>query len=225
MPYSRKRKYPYRSSRYRRSGYRAKRYRGLTPTYRGYGGPQQLRAEWKFVDVTTNDISPAIDGGNPINLTAIAQGNGPSERIGMKIAVRSIELRLISIQKADTIPGALRFSIVQDRQTNGELAPFTTVYSYAGINTHRNLGQRRRFKILRDKSYPVQRHDVGNNVIPVHWYIKFRKPISVEYNGGTSNSINAIASNSINMYFVGTWTVATSTPILGFTSRIRYTDV
>ena len=77
--------------------------------------------------MTTNDISPAIDGGNPINLTAIAQGNGPSERIGMKIAVRSIELRLISIQKTDTIPGALRFSIVQDRQTNGELAPFTTV--------------------------------------------------------------------------------------------------
>lgn len=225
MPYSRKRRYPYKS-RYRRSGYRAKRYRGLTPTYRGFAGPQQLKAEWKYCDIVPTPFQVSQTGSDPVLLSAVPQGNGATDRIGMRISIRSIEIRGLILQGISNIIGALRFCIVQDRQTNGEQAPWSTIFTGAGINALRNLGQRKRFKILRDKTYTCQFHDSGNNVTSFHWYIKLNRPITVEYNGGTTTAMSAIATNSISLYFISTYAQKNDTaPSIGIYSRLRYTDV
>ena len=89
MPYLRKRRYPYKSC---CSGYRAKRYRGLTPTYRGFAGPQQLKAEWKYLDTPINQ--PINTTGAQTLLNALAPGSGASQRIGMKVSIRSVQFRL-----------------------------------------------------------------------------------------------------------------------------------
>jgi len=225
MPYVRKRKYPYRTSRYRRSTPKFKRYRGLIPTYRGFAGPQQLKAEWKYVDVSATNVTPALDGANPVLLTPVAQGNSVNQRIGLRITIKSIEIRFAVQQKPGTLPGFFRISIVQDRQCNGELASYQTVYTYPNTVTLRNLGQRKRFKIIRDKVYPVQLHDTGNNVFMPHWYIKFKRPFTVEYNGGTTDQPSAIASNNLILYLIGSWIQGDITPSVTFLSRIRYTDV
>lgn len=225
MPYVRKRKYPYRTSRYRRSTPKFKRYRGLIPTYRGFAGPQQLKAEWKYVDVAATNVSPPLDGGSPVLLIPVAQGNSVNQRIGLRITIKSVEIRCAIQQKTTTLPGFFRISVVQDRQCNGEIASYQTVYQYPNTVSLRNLGQRKRFKIIRDKIYPVQVHDSGNNVIMLHWYIKFKRPFTVEYNGGTSDQASAIASNNLILYLIGSWTQADYTPSVTFLSRIRYTDV
>ena len=105
MPYSRKRRYPYKS-RYRRSGYRAKRYRGLIPTYRGFAGPQQLKAEWKYLDTAINQ--PINTTGAQKLLNALAPGSGASQRIGMKVSIRSSRVYWLvdcSVQVFPFFPG------------------------------------------------------------------------------------------------------------------------
>lgn len=60
-----------------------------------------------------------------------------------------------------------------------------------------------------------------------HWYIKLKKPLNVEYNGGTSAEPSSIASNSILLLSIGSWTgagAANQCSISLVQSRIRYTD-
>ena len=142
MPYSRKRRYPYKS---RCSGYRAKRYRGLTPTYRGFAGPQQLKAEWKYLDTAINQ--PINTTGAQTLLNALAPGSGASQRIGMKVSIRSVQFRLFPYAMNGTgVDQFARLCIFLDRQSNGANPTLASHLSANNILAQRSLVERKRFK-------------------------------------------------------------------------------
>ena len=64
---------------------RAKRYRGFQP--RSFA-----REEWKYLDTAINQ--PINTTGAQTLLNALAPGSGASQRIGMKVSIRSVQFRL-----------------------------------------------------------------------------------------------------------------------------------
>lgn len=158
----------------------------------------------------------------------VAQGNGPNDRIGTRVTVRTIELRISTLQQTGTTtPGFVRFILLIDHQANGQVAASNTILQAAGFMSPRNLGQRKRFKILRDKTFAIHETSTGPNAFFSHWYIKLKKPLNVEYNGGITAEPSSIASNSILLLSIGSWTgagAATQCSVSLVQSRIRYTD-
>ena len=216
---SRKRKasYPPRKER------RAKRYRGL-----GFAPRQFQRGEWKYLDtqishsVYTTPAQTLLNGLQP--------GTGATQRIGMKVAIRSIECRIIAqTYPASGLDNFVRWFIVIDRQTNASpISAITDVLTPGSVVSFRNLANRRRFKIILDKMFSMgnsmDKYKDSNQRV-FKYYLKFKTPILVEYNTGNAGTVYDIAASSLWFMSVGTATTAQTGSTLAGNIRIRYTDL
>ena len=169
----------------RRPNYRKRAHRyGLVPQYQGFQPRSFSRGEWKYLDT----VFPAgiTSSGNFVLLNGLVPGTGASQRIGMKIAIRSVEFRFEANNvAAASLSQPVRCMLLQDRQPNGvapaALTDFITPGDYLGL---RNLAQRKRFRILLDRSKELSTYNQSGDAWLVHKYMKFRKPLVVEYNAG-----------------------------------------
>lgn len=227
--YTRKRKYSTGSSRTRpplkrqRTGY--PRSLGLVPTYRGFQPRAFTRGEWKFLDTTINNNMDST--GVMLLLNGLAPGSSASQRIGQKVSIRSIELKLIAL----VIPGTgvdqeQRWMLLLDRQANGAAPGALTDFLAAG-NTKglRNLANRRRFKIVLDKRYVLNNAGEPGAQRVFNVYMKFRRPLVVEYNAGVAGTIADIVTNSLYLVLIGQAAPGTTAGLLQGYARLRYTDM
>lgn len=160
-------------------------------------------------------------------VNGLVLGNTASTRVGMKITIRSIQFKGYTLSTATTgIDQGHRITLVLDRQSNGVAPALLTDYFTPGDwNGLRNLANRKRFKIIIDKTYALNASAEPGSWRAVKFYIKFRRPIIVEYNTANFGTVADIVCNSI--YFV---TVGSSAP--GATAgstygnlRVRFTDM
>lgn len=201
--------------------------RGMVPTYRGFGGPRRYSmGEWKYVDVNTNHAANLI--GSVVFLQPTLTTTGVSGRIGNKIAIRSLELRL----RAAVTPGTgvdqiQRFTVVLDRQTNAT-GPTTLgqIYQAGSIMSPRNLENRKRFKFIVDKTFGLNASGESGSQRWFYFYIKFRKPVVVEYNNnaGSPSTVADIVSNSMHLFSSGSEAVGATAGTHYYYCRLRYTD-
>jgi len=148
----------------------------------------------------------------------------------MKVDFRSIEFKIYLQTTAGTgVEQAVRAMIVLDRQPNGA-APgaITDIIMSNHVYSPRNLANRKRFKILWDRSYAMGATAVatGNPTSRmIKGYLKFRRPIVTEFNTGVAGNISDISTNSL--YFVTTGNMATGITDAGAIHyfRLRYTDM
>ena len=215
----------------KRRKYRGRTYQGLRPIYRGFTPRAFSRGEWKFkdiniaVDINTTEVATL--------LTGLAPGNGASDRIGTKVDWRSLEIRLRSEATATTgITQFCRWMIVLDRQANGVAPTLAQILLAASTTAPRNLANRKRFKIITDKAYHIggvlNGAGTGASVPNCRYfkkYLKFRRPITTEYNTGVAGTIADIATNSIYLMALGTSGVGDTDASLAGYIRMRYTDV
>lgn len=235
--YRTKRTYRAISGGYQRRGAPTRRRRlavraGLRPSYRGWNPRQFVRGEWKFLDSSINQ---------DINTTAVLTlvnglqpGNSASQRIGMKVSIKSMEIRLnVNVTPATGVSQVNRWFILLDRQANGAAPAAVTDYLVAQSSTApRQLANRKRFKLITDKIYRLggvlNGAGTGAQVAEgrmFKMYIKFRRPIIVEYNAGVAGTIADISSNSLFFGTFGTEAPGnTDTNCTGYV-RIRYTDL
>lgn len=151
----------------------------------------------------------------------------------MRVTIRSIELRI----RATTTPATgvdqyCRISLVLDRQLNGA-APgaYTDIFLATSVTAPRSLANRRRFKILWDRAFPMGSNlNAGGtpstlpNMRMFKSYIKFKRPIIEEFNTGVAGTVADIATNSLYLVTYGTEIAGNmDTNMAGYT-RIRYTD-
>lgn len=199
---------------------------GLVPSYRGFQPRAFSRGEWKYSDVT---ISTAVNSDVPTMtlLNGLVPGTGASQRIGMKVSIRSIEMRLVA--NADLV-GALaqtnRFILVRDGQANGAApAALTDIITPGNVRGLRALVNRKRFRIMLDKMYELT--PVAGDYARKCWkiYMKLRRPIVVEYNAGVAGTIADIVSNSLYLVVVGSEVAGNTDGALNGYVRIRYTDM
>ena len=149
-------------------------------------------------------------------------GSSASQRVGMKITMRSLEIRCGIITSGTQIAQMTRIIVILDRQANGVFPSGADVLAPATYLGVRNLANRKRFKCLMDKV--IVSSDVDNfpSRCYRHWYIKFRKPVITDYNTGNAGDITDIASNSLLMVLVSD--NAANNPNTAFTVRMRFTD-
>ncbi len=191
--------------------------------------------EMKFHDVAINSVAVAntwtIFNSGSINL--IAQGTTESERIGRKVTIKKILIRVLMTQPTHTNLAAsddlVRWVVYVDKQANGATAASDGI---AGImvadspNTFRTLANTGRFAILLDQVVNMNvmaaaGNGTANDTAEIIKQRKFFKSVNIplEFNS-TAGAITEIRSNNIGVMAIsigGTITFAASV-------RLRFTD-
>lgn len=217
MPYKRKRTY---GSSYKPA---AKRPRTGGLITRSYMPRRFTQGEWKYVDnqdshVLTNAVTARL-------LNGLVPGTAANQRIGMKVMIRSIEIRLW-LNSINSINTLARIALVLDKQSNGAPGAAADVWdnkaSPLNVVTIRNLANRKRFKIMWDKTMSMSTQEP---VDYYHLYMKLRKPIVTEYNAGVAGTIADICSNSLYLYSWSNDNTGANEVTYTFVARVRYTDM
>ena len=208
------------------------------------GGYEDL--ENKFVDYnvagdafSTQWAGGEMEDGTALSLSAVAQGDGESQRDGRVYYINSVHIKgfiNIDVAEAQTAPGAdslARIALVWDTQTNGAQLNaedvFLTIGAGEDVNSFRNLRYSKRFIVLKDKmlrlpTSTAQLNEGSANAfanarvrIPFAINKKFKKPIKVRCSGTTA-AVSSITDNSLHL--IGTSTLASTT--LTYQSRCRF---
>lgn len=196
---------------------------GLVPSYRGWQPRNFQLGELKYVDTVLDGAMDTTARQHLVN--GLSLGNTASTRVGMKIAIKSIQVRILTYATAATgVDQAHRLMFFVDRQANAvapTLGDQLTSNSYMALRT---LTQRKRFKILWDKTYVINATAEPYTAKFVKMYMKFRRPLVVEYNTGNNGTVGDIVSNSLYFYAAGSANAgATAGTCTGY-CRIRYSD-
>ncbi len=192
-----------------------------------YGRFNQGRTqELKFHDLDL-DVTLATAGSIKDSLNLIAQGAGESQRLGRKVVIKSIYVRgayALSQTTADNSShGIVRCIIYVDRQCNGATAAVLDILETADFQSHRDLTQTQRFKILMDKSQALNKPGGAGNGTANDWptvqrLFKFYKRVEVPilFDGATG-AITEICCNNIGVLFI----TDTTNAVPLFFSKIR----
>ncbi len=189
-------------------------------------------------DATGAELDPSAT----ILLNTIIQGDGPQNRDGRKVCMKSVMLR--GVVKAGpqtnqtTTDGAasIMVALVLDKQTNGATINseevFTNKAAAAATNVHcfNNLENSGRYRVLKrlQMELPVQEpvYD-GTNIemqgveLPFQISHDFGKSgLMVNYTAGTTESVANITDNSLHV--IG-WTSSSATsPTVSYNARLRF---
>ena len=194
------------------------------------GGVVKLIRQIPSVECKYND-TPLLVGTFPVGWTDIStsglnvspfsnifQGTGPSNRIGRKIRVIGIVVRLISV--ANGAP--LAFDLVRDKQCNGVAATAAQVYTTpADPASFPNPLEETRFQFMKrveNKNNALALNGAGE--FTVSYSVKCN--ITVEY-GQNLATIDALTSDNLTLFACGTST-AVNQKIQSGQIRVLYVD-
>lgn len=202
-----------------------------------------LGIETKFIDYTYSDVptatitdaeaDPPAQGAQtaPGCISAIAQGDGESNRDGRKVVLKSLHIRgaVILIASADATLNdgrTIRVIVVVDTQTNGVQLNAENVILAATHVEHgfRNLQFSKRFRILKDHTFEINAlagagtgaaNDSPATVKKFMWNFPLNIPVN---HTGTTAVVASIADNSIHVIAFASGDGVT----LAYESRVRF---
>ncbi len=200
---------------------------------RGRFGTRALGSnkEKKFHDVEDQANSTTTAGTISEDLLVIEQGVAENQRVGRKIWIRQINMRIVlglGVQATAVGGGSIqtRLMLIHDKQCNGALPTVLDVLETADQLSYRNLANAARFTVLKDKLVTLQPPSgagdgAANDFSQALRIYKYSKKCNIPISfSGTTGAIAqkttgnvfvlAIASNTL-----GTWTSAL---------RFRFTD-
>ncbi len=218
-------------------------FRNTTSQYGRAGGgrnPAGGNAEWKWLDTAANSVNIASTGVLvQDSLNIVPSGTGPSERIGRKITIRSINGHMnffTNLTDAQPVPSPgvfVRLILVLDSQANGTNAIVSGIGGIlvnADVLEHLNLNNSQRYRVLMDKYVtinPTNMASDGAGVVSsaaLTAYRSFYKRcnIPVEFNAD-SGLMATIRSNNLGMIAISS-VGGVDSITLESNWRIRYTD-
>lgn len=170
-----------------------------------------------------------------------AVGDAANSRDGKKITVNSVTVKgyiqwddQIN-QTAPDIMGPVFIALVQDNQTNGAQLNgedvFTNVPALSGLPPLRNQNFRKRFRVLRFKTIippmPSMTWDGTNieqsgKIIPFTFYHRFKSPLIVNFNLGTTASVASVLDKSFHILCNGA--VSEATAKIAYNAEILFSD-
>jgi len=210
---------------------------------------QNRRHEIKFVDNAYTFTAIPLDSSPPtgIYLGGPVQGAAPYQRIGQRIANKSLRIRGNVIANASNPVGCIgRILVVYDEQTNGATPAWSDVilaYTAAGATSSHtadgiNMNNRERFKVLVDEQFNFPATTVVGDLITAGvvldttgggrqapWCFDRFVPMKdlVTHFKATAGGVGDVATGGIFMF------VATSGTDSAFafewTARLRYDDL
>jgi len=205
---------------YRRSGFYGR--------FAGAGATANSGPELKFIDSSIDDAVIASGGVIFPGVNLIAQGVGPSERIGRKCVLKSVMWRgdlSLPEMDAQVTPNngeIIRLMVLIDKQANGAVTTPTTILANATIEDYMNLVNKDRFQVLYDKRHTLNYAGLASDGAGVvssgqvlRWFKMSKKlNLPIEFSGATG-AVTEIRSN--NLVFCA-FTIGT---LAGIASRVR----
>ncbi len=188
-----------RSGRFRKIGF-----------YGRYNKPFRTRNQRDELKFNDRQISGGAIGTNlqdiAPDLCRIGTGTGEQNRIGRKIIIKSIQLRLHLMINDPTAPvhDIVRVILLVDKQANGAIPTETNILATAGnVGSFYQLENSGRFIILMDETFTMTTgggagNGTTNVFADVNIYIKryFKLHIPIEYSG-VIGAITEIQSNNL----------------------------
>lgn len=165
-------------------------------------------------------------------VNGIQQGNGPSQRVGDKVVVKSVSVK-INIQQDDaqdiTDEGQVRMMLVYDKSPNGTapgvadvIANLNSDGSYAtAFNSGIKMSNKKRFVMLRDKIYNLGISGPGTRA--VKFFVK--KRMETIYSGTADPpAIAQVISGAIYLFIFCSGGYTHNPTLHDVNCRIRYYD-
>jgi len=170
-------------------------------------------ANWTGTEADPNVIPTA----NMNTLFCPEPGTGVSERIGKKVKLLGFRIRGHIYNDPFAVAGMgldgalVRLLLVQDMQTNatqcqGEDVMNNIVTTVEGIpNSFQNKNNFGRFRVIKDKIFKFDDYGVtastwvSSQIRYFKWNIKFKEPITVNFNAGVGGTVADIVDNSFHL--------------------------
>lgn len=193
-------------------------------------GLQLSPGEFKSIDENVSAATLDTTGSVTL-LNGCARGSDIDEREGREITMKSIQLRGLINANANAAQNQwVRIMIVYDRQTNGAEPAIADIVSPGSLVGMRSLENRKRFKILMDRTITLNANYDGastvytasNNHHFIEYYRKLDHPVT--FNSGSAGTVSDISTGSLYMVRMGTIASGTGAAAISFTSRVRYQD-
>jgi len=177
--------------------------------------------KWKDTDIT---CLPNNAAANNFSLAAMVVGSAAQTRVGTRIAISSVELRFAIDYAPCLAPDIVRYALLVDHQANATQAGITDYWTTASVASLKALVNRSRFTCLLDKTYStVIVTETARKPVLVHKFIKFQKPLIIDYNAANNGTYADIAKNNLFLTFLGSDAAGDGAHIIGL-ARIRYVD-
>jgi len=196
----------------------------------GYSFASQGGKELNFLD--TPLAATVIDTTGAITLlNGMVQGTSASQRIGRKISIKSIQLRLQHGMGSTGLSTMCRVAIVLDLQSNGAAPAWLDVFdnstSLSAPHTMRNISNAGRFKVLWSHFFTLTGSNASglstdDTFINDEWYK--RCDIPVNYNAGVAGTVGDIQTGGLFYMTLGSTAAGTAAASTTGTIRIRYAD-
>lgn len=180
---------------------------------------EMLNAEKKYYDIAQTAVTPSAPNLSPTYVSmvsSIAVGDGPSNRDGSQIRVKSFNVQMQYIINSSATTTTIRWLIVKDRRVQvGSTPAWTDIYdSNEVVNTFINIeDQWRRFQIIR--SGVVTLNVNQNPAASTDIYIPCSLPVRYD----TSNQV---IDN--NVWLILASNESTNTPTINYRYRVRFYD-
>lgn len=188
-------------------------YRGTARTSGYYGRFAPLGTELKFYDQGAGPTTASSSGTiASSSLVTVASGTGESQRVGRKITLASIHLRVVASLNATTTASntddGLRVIVYWDKQCNGATATVTDILETADYLSFNNLSNKNRFSILADKmvdvsatagAYNGSLNQFATHAVTKSMHLRCRLPIEFS---STTGAISEIRSNNIGLLVI-----------------------
>lgn len=197
---------------------------------RGFFGPSlRSRQEKKAVDVDPANYVADTTGSVTL-LNGIATGTDFTDRIGRKVALKSLFIRGRICNIDNNIgPTVARLIVVYDMQTNGAAPSVTDILKSATSQAQLNLNNRDRFKVIVDKQWGLgqivdtatQTYAAGQDTYPIRIFRKL--PNLDQQFQGTTAAVGSIATGALWMVTIGDQP-ANGGGQFGVSTRVRFTD-
>lgn len=200
----------------KKKSFKAKPQKSLRFDPNPYGkGPEKKNA-----DVATQNYNLPLTSsfGSVVLLNGIAQGVGNTERIGRRIAMKSLQLRYIHY--SNLTAGSCRIVIFYDRQANSTTPSSGDIIGSQTFDGIVNLVNSDRFVILMDEISENAQFDGAST--PGKRYIKMDLETIFS---GTGSGISSVQTGAVFIMMANSATFSTgATSNATFSTRIRYTD-
>jgi len=183
------------------------------------------RGELKYLDVNT-DVAFSETGSITL-LNGCAPGTGASQRIGKKIVMKSINVRLAiaaNIPTGVVFQGTVRMIIFFDKQTNAAAPLVTDVLEAATGLSNMRMDNRERFVVLSNQILPIDQSG-GNQSAFMKCYKKLNLPVI--FNAGVAGTVADIQTGALYMLRICEQSGPTTpgaVPVATLNTRIRFDD-
>lgn len=179
--------------------------------------------EGEFKCLDTNQLLNVDSSSSTALLNGMIHGDDINNRIGREVTLKSLEFRYTCYSTVGTGSDQYhRIMLVYDRQANGSPILYTDVLEGTSVNHPRKLENRRRFKILYDRTHAINSSPESGSRVYRKFYRHLNHP--VVFNNLNSGTIADIQSGALYLVVLGTNVAGNTAGYCNFCFRLRYQD-